>query len=134
MLQIANQRSPDFYLLPVYVCWGLAGLMLICIIIVPESPWYHARRGNKDKCLKVMRRLYGNIEAFNYEEEYSIIQRTLDHEIEVLAVQKATAWKDLFVGQNKWRTIIILCYAFAQHWGGLALIGTYGTCECSNCM
>ena len=132
MLQIVNQTRPDFYLLPIYVCWGLAGMMLVSISLVPESPWFYGRHGMKDKCIKSMKRLYGNIEGFNYEEEYDIIQKTQEHERAVLAEQGGTTFRDLFVGQNKWRTFIICMYAFAQHWGGLALIGTYATCE-SHC-
>ena len=128
MLQITNERAPDFYLLPVYVCWGVSGLMLVAVIIIPESPWAYARQGKKEKALKSMRRLYGNIPDFNYEEEYSIIEHTLNLENHALADQKATYWKDLFVGVNKWRTGTIVLYAFSIHWGGMPLVSTFGTC------
>ena len=58
--------------------------MIIFWVFVPESPWFHARRGNKEKALKTMRQLYGGIKDFDFEEEYGIIARTIEHERQVL--------------------------------------------------
>ena len=129
MLQVANKRYPDFYLLPVYVCWGLSGLMIIAIFIVPESPWYHARRGNKEAAMNSMRKLYGNIEGYDLEEEYGIILRTLEHEKWELEHANATQYKDIFLGRNRLRTTIVTVLFTAQLLGGLAMISTYSTCE-----
>ena len=76
-----------------------------------------------------MKRLYGNIPGINYEEEYEIIRRTLELERERLAENKATPFKDLFVGQNKYRMLVMVYYTLAMHWGGMPLISTFGTCE-----
>ena len=133
MMYITNLKYPYFYKLPIYVLWGLSGMMLAFIVFVPESPWTYARRGDREKAQKVMKRLYGNIEGYDYEEEWLIILRTLEHEKEVMREQGATKWKDLFIGMNGKRTVLLVGYWFAQIWGGLSMIGTYGTCKyCSS--
>lgn len=84
MMQQLNQKHPDNYLLAMRILWAPIGLMIVCWTLVPESPWFHARHGNKDKALKAMRQLYGGIPGYDFEEEYGIIERTIAHEKEVL--------------------------------------------------
>jgi hypothetical protein len=47
-----------------------------------------------------MKRLYGNVEGYDYEEEYGIILRTIAHEKELLAESKAQSWTHVFRGLN----------------------------------
>lgn len=99
MMQQLNQTRPDDYLLAMRILWGPIGLMLICWALVPESPWYYARKGNKEAALKCMKRLYGGIEWYDFEEEYGIITRTLQHEQAVLA-ENRPRYRDVFKGTN----------------------------------
>jgi len=46
-----------------------------------------------------LRKLYGNVEGYDFEEEYSIIERTIVHERDVL-VHKPT-YLDCFRGVNR---------------------------------
>ena len=78
--------------------WAPVGLMILCWIFIPESPWYHARRGNKDKAIKTMKQLYGGIKGYDFEEEYGIIARTIEHEREVL--QEKPKYVDVVRGLN----------------------------------
>lgn len=104
MMQQLNKNRPDDYLLAMRILWGPIGLMLLCWVLVPESPWYHARRDNKEAALKAMKRLYGGISWYNYEEEYGIIVRTLEHERSVLE-QNKPRYRDLFKGVNLVRSL-----------------------------
>ena len=131
LLQVCNERYPTFYLLPVYVLWGVAVLMLGSIIVLPESPWVYGRRGEKEQAFKAMKKLYGNIKDYDYEEEWNIICRTLEHERMKLEADGATSYGDLFAGPNRRRTLILVGFYFAQIWGGLSMISTYGTCKFS---
>lgn len=97
-MQQLNQRHPDNYLLAMRILWAPIGLIIICWAILPESPWFHARRGNKEGALKAMKQLYGGIEGFDYEEEYGIIERTISHEREVN--KGAPKYRDVFKGLN----------------------------------
>jgi MFS transporter, SP family, general alpha glucoside:H+ symporter len=99
MMQQLNKKHPDNYLLAMRILWAPIGLMILFWVIVPESPWFHARHGNKDKALKSMRQLYGGIEGYDYEEEYGIIERTITHERDVL--QEVPSVFHVFKGLNR---------------------------------
>ena len=129
MLQIANNRYPNNWLIPIYVVWGLAAIMLVFIILLPESPWLYARRDNKEACLKSPKRLYGNVDGYHYEEEYQIIRQTLAYEQRELDVQQSVSYRDLFTGLNLKRTLIVTIYKSGSLLAGLLLISTYSTCE-----
>jgi MFS transporter, SP family, general alpha glucoside:H+ symporter len=98
MMQQLNKKHPDNYLLAMRVLWAPIGIMILLWAIVPESPWFHCRRGNKEKALKCMRQLYGGIDGYNFEEEYGIIERTIEHEKSVL--QEPPKFLHIFQGLN----------------------------------
>ena len=100
MMNFINKRHPLDWLLPVYIEFGLVGLMLVCFLIIPETPWFYGRRGNKEKALRSMKRLYSNIPGYDFEEEYGIIVRSIEHEKELLAQAKGMAWSQIFRGAN----------------------------------
>ncbi|RSH83089.1 uncharacterized protein EHS24_006746 [Apiotrichum porosum] len=125
MMQRLNTNHPDNYLLAMRILWGPIVLMLACWAFIPESPWYHAKRGNKEAAMKSLHRLYGNVEGFDFEEEYGIIARTLEHEKERL--NNAPKFVDIFKGLNLKRTLIVMLLSAAQQLAGLAIISTYST-------
>lgn len=99
MMQQLNQKHPNDYLIAMRVLWAPIGAMILFWVIVPESPWFHARRGNKEAAMKSLRRLYGNIPAYDFEEEYGIITHTIEHEAGLLG--QRPRYRDLFKGVNK---------------------------------
>lgn len=98
MMQQLNQKHPENYILAMRILWGPISLMILCWAFVPESPWFHARRGNKEKTMRAMRQLYGGVEGYNFEDEYWIIVRTIEHEKTVL--QEKPRYFDVFKGLN----------------------------------
>lgn len=98
MMQQLNQKHPDDYLIAMRVLWAPIGAMIFFWVIVPESPWYHARRGNRDAAMRSLRRLYGNIADYDFEEEYGIITHTIEHENAMLG--NRASYRDLFKGVN----------------------------------
>ena len=98
MMEQLNRKYPDNYILAMRVLWAPIGLMILFWMFVPESPWFHARHGNKQKAMKAMRQLYGNIKGYDFEEEYGIIQRKIEHEREVL--HEAPSYIHIFKGLN----------------------------------
>lgn len=106
MMQQLNQKHPDNYLLAMRILWAPIGVMIIVWALVPESPWFHARRGDKDKALKTMRQLYGGVEGYDFEEEYGIIARTIEHERELL--EDSPRYIHVFKGLNLVSTSVLL--------------------------
>ncbi|KAJ5825160.1 hypothetical protein N7474_002298 [Penicillium riverlandense] len=125
MMQQLNKTHPDNYLLAMRVIWAPVGLMIIFWMFIPESPWYHARRGNKEKALKCMKQLYGGVKGYNIEEEYGIIARTIAHERAIL--QDQPRYVDVFKGLNRKRTLTVMLLAISQQFAGLTIISTYST-------
>lgn len=98
MMQQLNQKHPDNYLLAMRIIWAPIGLMIVFWAFVPESPWFHARHGNKEKAMKAMKQLYGGVKGYDFEVEYGIIARTIEHEREML--QGKPRYVDVFKGLN----------------------------------
>lgn len=94
-----NKTHPTDWQIAVRALWGPVGLMLFCFLPLPESPWFYARRGDKDKAFKSMKTLYTGVEGYDREEEYGIMLRTLEHEREVAA--KGIPWLAIFQGTNR---------------------------------
>lgn len=99
MMQQLNTRHPDNYLLAMRIIWAPVALMIIFWVFIPESPWFHARRGDKVKAMKCLRQLFGGVEGFDFDEEYAIIARTIEHE-KVLN-QERPSLRDTFRGLNR---------------------------------
>jgi hypothetical protein len=99
MMQQLNQKHPDNYLLAMRILWAPIGLMIVFWALVPESPWFHARHGDKEKALKAMHQLYGGVKGYDFEEEYGIIEKTIAHERDVL--QEAPSVLHVFKGLNR---------------------------------
>ncbi|KAH8819233.1 hypothetical protein F5884DRAFT_743652 [Xylogone sp. PMI_703] len=125
MMQQLNQSHPDNYLLAMRILWAPIGLMIVFWVFVPESPWFHARRGNKEKAMHAMKQLYGGVKGYDFEEEYGIIARTIEHERELL--QDGPTYVHIFKGLNLKRTLTVMILAVSQQLAGLAIISTYST-------
>ncbi|GFZ52130.1 hypothetical protein JCM24511_09903 [Saitozyma sp. JCM 24511] len=127
MLQISNQRYPLRYLLPIYVIWGPIASLLLCFFVLPESPWFHARRDNKEASIKSLRRLYQGIPGYDFEEEYGIIRRSLEHEKLQDGEARSLTWKTVFTGLNRKRLTVMIALCCSQQLGGVTLIYSYST-------
>ena len=117
------------WLKPFYVVWGLAALMLFSILVLPESPWYHARRGNQAAAYKSLKRLYGTVPGYDIEEEYSIILRTLEHEKVILESCHGSKYRDLFMGDNLKRTVVVIVFEAGNLLAGMSMVGNFSSCE-----
>lgn len=125
MMQQLNQKHPENYLLAMRILWAPIALMIVCWVFVPESPWFHAGHGNMEKAIKAMKQLYGGVEGYDFEEEYGIIARTIEHEKELL--QNELRYVDIFKGVNLKRTLTVFPISVAAQFGALAVINTYLT-------
>lgn len=114
MMQQLNKKHPDNYLLAMRILWAPIGLMIVFWTFIPESPWYHARRGEKEKAMKCLHQLFGGVEGYDFEEEYGIIARTIQHEQTMN--QEKPSFADVFRGFNLvsfWDGLASSCFAFS---------------------
>lgn len=98
MMQQLNAKYPNDYLLAMRILFAPVLLMIFFWAPIPESPWWLARRGNREGALKSLRRLYGNVPGYDMEEEYGIIVRTIEHEKNHL--QDQPRFRHVFQGVN----------------------------------
>jgi hypothetical protein len=114
MVQQINKKLPNDYILAVRILWAPVGLMILCWVFVPESPWHLARRGEKEKALKSMRQLYGNVDGYDFEEEYNIIAQTIKQEKETL--EDEPKFLHLVKGAN---LVCVFEYCRGKNWANL---------------
>lgn len=125
MMNELTKRHPLNWHLPIYATWGPVGFMLLCFLVVPESPWFYARHGNKEKAMKALHQLYGGVPGYDYEEEYAIIVRTVEHERAQIQANKASGWTDLWRGTNGKRTISAIIISASVQFGGFPLLYSF---------
>ncbi|EJT52612.1 hypothetical protein A1Q2_05686 [Trichosporon asahii var. asahii CBS 8904] len=125
MMNELTKRHPLNWHLPIYATWGPVGFMLLCFLVVPESPWFYARHGDKDNAMKALRKLYGGVPGYDFEEEYSIIVRTVEHERSQIQANKASGWTDLWKGTNGKRTISATIISASVQLGGFPLLYSF---------
>jgi len=130
-LQIVIEKygsEPMSYMNALYSEFVLHGLWWICMILLPDSPWFLAKRGKHEKAKKALKRLVGNVPGYDLEYEYRVTVHELQtqgHEDE--ALEKRPSWKEVFTGSNLKRTIAsALAMSFQQLVGG-AVFFTYFT-------
>ena len=141
-MQQLNQKHPENYLIAMRILWAPIGFIILCWIWIPESPWFHVRRGNNEKAMKSLKSLFGGVKGYDFEEELAIIQNTVAHEREMLI--HAPTYMDCLRGLNlasltipritRWltrneqrRTLTVMILAVAQQFAGLVIISTYST-------
>ena len=160
MMNFVNLHHPYDWLLPIYIEYGMVGTMLICYLVgvslpfcrwysrcpklIPETPWFFCRRGQKDNALHSMRRLYKDVVDYDYEEEYGIMLKTIENEREMAHMSESQSWRQLFKGADgvslrhrhrrlttQRRTFVLLVLVTGEIIGGNSLVSVYSTCRCS---
>ncbi|KXS93736.1 hypothetical protein AC578_994 [Pseudocercospora eumusae] len=125
MMQQLNKKHPDNYLVAMRILWAPIAFMIVCWAFVPESPWHHARKGEKEKAMKALKKLFGGVEGYDFDEEYAIIARTIEHEKAMN--EEKPRFRDVFRGLNLKRASIVIILSISQQLAGLAIISTYST-------
>ncbi|RXK38057.1 hypothetical protein M231_04616 [Tremella mesenterica] len=78
--QVLQDTNPEKWRPTIASEFVITGIFVIFLIFVPESHYYYARKGQDEKAKKVMRRVYGNIEDYDVDYEYLVIEQSLQHE------------------------------------------------------
>ncbi|WVQ82451.1 hypothetical protein IAT38_004580 [Cryptococcus sp. DSM 104549] len=135
-LKVLADDQPYNYLDLIYTEWAMLGIMLIIYVYIPESPWWCANRELHDRGRAIIKRLNGNIDGYDVDFHYDIIQRTVEHEKAVkedLIGPGGGFWKgvwdcrEVFTGSNGTRTLIAFFPAAVQQITGLAVLSNYSS-------
>lgn len=98
MMYQINKNFPTDYILALRVIWAPVGLIFFCFFFIPESPWFHVKRGNTEAAMKSLKQLYSNVDGYDFAEELAIIENTIVHEVNT--VENAPSFKQVFRGNN----------------------------------
>lgn len=116
-------RVPLDWRLAVYTEWAFHGFWIFFgLIWLPESPWYYARRGKREKALHSLNRIYKGVPSFDAGHELAVIEHELEQEQELSAVG---GWKALFKGPDRIRTLGAALAISTQILCGTIVIFTY---------
>ncbi|ORY89818.1 and other transporter-domain-containing protein [Leucosporidium creatinivorum] len=103
---IQTSSTPNDYKRGLYSTFGFAGMVMILLLVIPESPRYYARRGNDEAAKKVLQRINGGVEGYNVELEYATLKQEVEDGKQLAVLAKGISFIDLFRGTNLRRTWI----------------------------
>ncbi|WWD01005.1 hypothetical protein V866_007943 [Kwoniella sp. B9012] len=125
-ITIEHNRDPLNWKTIILTQWSQVGIMgIIYVFLLPESPWWYAKKGMHEKGKKVLQRLYGKVTGYDAEVEYGIIRRTVEAEEEFAATIKEIPWRAIFTGVNGWRTLVSSYELTAGTFIGQTFLSTY---------
>ncbi|KAG4429383.1 hypothetical protein IFR05_015140 [Cadophora sp. M221] len=104
------------------------GLWMIPMLYLPESPVWLATKGRHDKAKKALRRLIGNVHAYDVDHEYAVIKYEVESSQELsMKHSSKSEWRSLLTKVNMKRTIIATLPLTFQNFVGVPLIFNYTT-------
>ncbi|CAI6340594.1 unnamed protein product [Periconia digitata] len=112
------------YRIPFALQWIWPVPIMIGVLLAPESPWWHVRRGDRAGARVALLRLTSPEKNpnFNADETIAMIEHTNELEKQITA---GTRWRDLFKGNDLRRTEIV-CFAWiAQTICGTNIMGYF---------
>lgn len=118
------QRADQWaYRIPFAVQWAWPLPILIGILLAPESPWWHVRRGNLQGAKRALQRLTSSNDSnFDPDETIAMIQHT--NELEK-ALASGTRYTDCFKGTNLRLTEVVCVVWLVQTLCGQNLMGYF---------
>lgn len=111
------------YRIPFGVQWVWPLPILAGLFFVPESPWWHIRRNDREAAKQSLLRLTSAKDTgFDVDEALAMIEHTNSMEKEV---QAGTAFRDCFRGTDLRRTEIVVGIWLVQTLGGQNIMGYF---------
>ncbi|KAK7427645.1 hypothetical protein QQZ08_005920 [Neonectria magnoliae] len=107
----------------VFCCqWGFAGVALLLIPFMPESPWWLVSKGHKQRAIKSLRKL-GHTEETS-QKKYALIELTLE---QVRSETEGVTYMECMRKSNLRRTMISIMPLCIQALSGIAFVAGYFT-------
>jgi MFS family permease len=120
--QILVKTSPLEFRRAFYSEFVILGLWLLVLVTLPESPYWLSRKGKHDKARRALQRLIGNVEGYDVELEYSVIQQEVENSIAFTASQGSSDWAAMRKPVNMKRTLIAALPFTYQNFVGTPLV------------
>ncbi|KAB5546910.1 sugar transporter [Coniochaeta sp. 2T2.1] len=136
VLTLVQAAEPLNYKVPILTQWGFVGIMLPIFLYIPETPAYYAEKDQDEKGKACLRRVYGKVEGYDCDVEYSIIKNTIleerrllhDHGVKDNGFRQVLrSYVECFRGPNARRTLGSALPVCAQQLTGLSFLNTYAS-------
>ncbi len=111
------------YRAPFAIQLFFAVFLLLGLPFSPESPWYLARRGMRERAAASLRTLYGS--GYDVDKGLAMLDATIQEEAMSDSVEKS--FLDCFRGTNRLRTGISTGVFLCQHMVGIIFVLGYST-------
>ncbi|KNB20691.1 hypothetical protein FOXG_17554 [Fusarium oxysporum f. sp. lycopersici 4287] len=112
-LKVLEETNPMAFRHIFYSEFVFTGLWLFPMLYLPETPSWYASKGRHDEGKKALKRLVGNVEGYDIDREYSVIQYEMD---ESSATAKSgnenSDWKALFTSKINMKRAVISTLPF----------------------
>lgn len=79
-LKARADTHPLDFRMPIYTQFGMIGIAVLIFLILPETPWWLARKQKLDKARKVLTFMSKGIEGYHVEEELAVILHSIASE------------------------------------------------------
>lgn len=112
------------YRIPFALQWMWPVPIAIGVMLAPESPWWHVRRGDREGARAALLRLTSPETDPNFNPDDTIAMIELTNELE-REMSSGTRWADLFKGTNLRRTEIVCFTWMAQTICGTNIMGYF---------
>ncbi|KAH8593537.1 general substrate transporter [Bisporella sp. PMI_857] len=122
-----NASDPYDFRTAIYTQWAMIGAMLVIFVLLPESPWWLAGKGNLHGAEKVLSRYNGHIEGYSVQEHIDVMTATIEEERHLAQRNSEEGMWAIFRGRNLIRFLIAAWPKITQQLVGLTVFNTYAT-------
>lgn len=128
-LKVLEDATPAQFRNLFYSEFLFAGIWLIPMIYLPESPVWCATKGRHEQGKKALGRLVGKVEGYDIDREYAVIQQEVQTSVDLSneKVDGKSQWKAILAPINLKRIIIATLPFTFQNFVGVPLIFGYTT-------
>jgi MFS family permease len=113
------------YQLPLALQWIIPCVVLLTVLLWPESPVWLLRVGRRDDALKSMARLYGTGERVDVDGLLAHFEETLRLERESLVLGASVGYKECFHKKSRIRTFTVMFVYCCQYLSGVTFVLGY---------
>ncbi|KAK9327392.1 general substrate transporter [Lipomyces starkeyi] len=104
--------------------WGFAGVALLFLFFIPESPWYLVRKNKEAAALRSLQKLSEKHSLEFTEQRLAVIRATI---IDAADLTQGSSYLECFRGVNLRRTMVACMPMTIQQLSGVNFISNYST-------
>ncbi|KAF9874256.1 MFS hexose transporter [Colletotrichum karsti] len=102
-------------------------IWLVPMVYLPESPAWNSAKGKHELAKTSLRRLVGDVEGYDLDHEYKVMQQEIEGSISLAKSHADNAWRALLTPVNMKRIVIATLPFTFQNFVGVPLIFGYTT-------